>query len=294
MNNYCQLPKLVHFLKTDSRITILLMSLVLLQCTPIQQSDRFVPDGLISGELGSFHGYTMYSFLFEDRQCRVVVPNKPAEGNPWLWRARFFGHRPEVDLALLQRGFYIAYVDVADLYGSPAAVQLWNEFYELLNSRYLFADKVALEGMSRGGLSVFNWAAENPEKVACIYVDAPVCDIKSWPGGLQNGMGSTEDWQKCLAAYNFTEEEAKEYQQNPINKVQPLVENQIPLLVVAGDQDRIVPYAENAQLMVEQYEEHDGEVKVILKKGEGHVHGLSNPRPIIQFILKNTREHLPS
>jgi pimeloyl-ACP methyl ester carboxylesterase len=125
-------------------------------------------------------------------------------------------------------------------------------------------------------------------------VDAPVCDIKSWPGGLQNGMGSTEDWQKCLAAYNFTEEEAKEYNQNPINKVQPLIESQIPLLVVAGDQDRIVPYAENGQLMVEQYEEYGGKVKVILKKGEGHVHGLSNPRPIIQFILKHTREHLPS
>lgn len=288
------MPKLVSFLTEYSRIVIVMLGLVLLQCTPIQQSDRFVPDGLISGELGSFHGYTMYSFLFQDRQCRIVVPNRPAEGNPWLWRARFFGHRPEVDLALLQRGFYIAYINVADLYGSPSAVQLWNEFYELLNSRYLFADKVALEGMSRGGLSVFNWAAENPEKVACIYVDAPVCDIKSWPGGLQSGMGSAEDWQKCLAAYKFTEEEAKEYAQNPINKVQPLIENQIPLLVVAGDQDRIVPYSENGQLIVEQYEEQDGNVKVIIKKNEGHVHGLSNPRPIIQFILKHTREHLPS
>ncbi|MEM8965696.1 MAG: prolyl oligopeptidase family serine peptidase [Bacteroidota bacterium] len=265
-----------------------------MKCTPIQQSDRFVPDGLISGELGSFHGYTMYSFLFQERQCRIVVPKRPAEGNPWLWRARFFGHRPEVDLALLERGFYVVYIDVADLYGSPTAVQLWNDFYELLNSRYLFADKVALEGMSRGGLSVFNWAAENPEKVACIYVDAPVCDIKSWPGGLQNGMGSKEDWQKCLMAYNFTEEEARAYVQNPINKVESLVENQIPLLVVSGDDDQVVPYSENAQLMVDQYQELDGKVKVIIKKGEGHVHGLSNPRPIIQFILKNTREHLSS
>ena len=291
MNNY-YLPKL-YFIKSSPSIILLLVS-ILLKCTPIQQSDRFVPDGLISGELGSFHGYTMYSFLFQERQSRIVVPKRPAEGNPWLWRARFFGHRPEVDLALLERGFYVVYIDVADLYGSPTAVQLWNDFYELLNSRYLFADKVALEGMSRGGLSVFNWAAENPEKVACIYVDAPVCDIKSWPGGLQNGMGSKEDWQKCLMAYNFTEEEAKAYVQNPINKVESLVENQIPLLVVSGDDDQVVPYSENAQLMVDQYQELDGKVKVIIKKGEGHVHGLSNPRPIIQFILKNTREHLSS
>ncbi|MEQ9439018.1 MAG: prolyl oligopeptidase family serine peptidase [Cyclobacteriaceae bacterium] len=274
--------------------TMLSLSLALLRCTPIQQSDRFVTDGLISGEMGSFHGYTMYSFLFDERQCRIVVPKKPAKGNPWLWRARFFGHRPEADLALLDRGFYIAYIDVADLYGSPQAVKLWNDFYELLNSRYLFADKAALEGMSRGGLSVFNWAAENPEKVACIYVDAPVCDIKSWPGGLMDGMGSVEDWQKCLKAYNFTEEEAKEYAQNPVDKVQILIDHQIPLLVVSGDQDQIVPYSENAEPMVEQYQAQGGKVKVIIKKGEGHVHGLPNARPIIQFILKYTREHIPS
>ncbi|MEO0334135.1 MAG: prolyl oligopeptidase family serine peptidase, partial [Bacteroidota bacterium] len=79
-----------------------------------------------------------------------------------------------------------------------------------------------------------------------------------------------------------------------INKVESLVENQIPLLVVSGDDDQVVPYSENAQLMVDQYQELDGKVKVIIKKGEGHVHGLSNPRPIIQFILKNTREHLSS
>lgn len=273
---------------------MLSLSLALLRCTPIQQSDRFVTDGLISGEMGSFHGYTMYSFLFDERQCRIVVPKKPAKGNPWLWRARFFGHRPEADLALLDRGFYIAYIDVADLYGSPQAVKLWNDFYELLNSRYLFADKAALEGMSRGGLSVFNWAAENPEKVACIYVDAPVCDIKSWPGGLMDGMGSVEDWQKCLKAYNFTEEEAKEYAQNPVDKVQILIDHQIPLLVVSGDQDQIVPYSENAEPMVEQYQAQGGKVKVIIKKGEGHVHGLPNARPIIQFILKYTREHIPS
>lgn len=42
-----------------------------------------------------------------------------------------------------------------------------------------FNKKVALEGMSRGGLIVYNWAAQNPEKVACIYADAPVMDFKS-------------------------------------------------------------------------------------------------------------------
>jgi len=38
-------------------------------------------------------------------------------------------------------------------------------------------------GVSRGGLYCYNWASQNPEKVACIYGDAPVCDVKSWPMG---------------------------------------------------------------------------------------------------------------
>lgn len=92
-------------------------------------------------------------------------------------RARFWGHEPQTDIALLEHGFHIVYCDVADLYGSDKAVQRWNSFYKRM-VKAGFNKKVALEGMSRGGLIVYNWAAQNPEKVACIYADAPVMDFK--------------------------------------------------------------------------------------------------------------------
>lgn len=38
--------------------------------------------------------------------------------------------------------------------------------------------------MSRGGVYAFNWAAVNPYKVAAVYVDNPVLDLKTWPAGL--------------------------------------------------------------------------------------------------------------
>ena len=133
-------------------------------------------------------------------------------------RPVFFGHRPEVDLALLSKGFYVAYIDVADLYGNATAVDLWDEFYELLTNRYRFASRAALEGMSRGGLMVFNWALAHPERVACIYADAPVCDIKSWPGGLMKGVGSQEDWQKSQQVYGLTEAEAVRFRGNPVDR----------------------------------------------------------------------------
>ena len=268
---------------------IIFLLFFLAGCTYVQQTEPFTSDTIIQGEPGNFHGYTMYSFEYQERQCRIVVPRRAAEGNPWLWRARFFGHRPEVDLALLSKGFYVAYMDVTDLYGNNKAMSLWNEFYNLLTTRYQFAPQVALEGMSRGGLLVFNWAAEYPERVACIYADAPVCDIRSWPGGLMKGIGSQEDWRKCRDAYGLTEEQARAFQHNPVDKAATLAENNVPLLVVSGDSDEVVPYAENAAVLVDAYQNQKGDVRTILKKGEGHVHGLNNATPIIRFVLQHTK-----
>lgn len=271
-----------------SKLLICVLLLFSLGCTYVQQAEQSLTEISIQGEPGNFHGFRMYNFELKGRQCRVVVPKRAAKGQPWIWRARFFGHRPEVDMELLSRGFFLAYIDVTDLYGSPQAVQLWDDFYAYLTSELDFSKKAVLEGMSRGGLIVFNWAAQNPEKVACIYADAPVCDIKSWPGGKMQGRGSTNDWQKCLLAYEMTEDEAMTYRLNPIDKITPLIEAKIPLLIVSGDADDVVPYEENAALIVRSYDEQKAPVDVILKKDVGHIHGLDDARPIINFILENT------
>ena len=56
------------------------------------------------GKKTSFHGFDQYNFPFEGFACRVVVPKKIADGKPWVWRARFFGHQPQFDIAMLKRG----------------------------------------------------------------------------------------------------------------------------------------------------------------------------------------------
>ena len=67
------------------------------------------------------------------------------------------------------------------MFGSPEAVAIGNDFYKHITKKYDLNSKAVLEGFSRGGLIVYNWASQNTEKVACIYADAPVCDFKSWP-----------------------------------------------------------------------------------------------------------------
>ena len=134
--------------------------------------------------ISSFNGFECADFTFNGRTCKIVKPKKVAAGMPWIWRARFWGHEPQTDIALLERGFHLVYCDVAELFGNKEAISIWNRFYDHLQ-KFGLAKKVALVGMSRGGMYIYNWALENPSKVACIYADAPVLDLKSWPGGLR-------------------------------------------------------------------------------------------------------------
>jgi len=243
-----------------------------------------------SGVKSDWNGYDRYEFTFDGRTCYVVTPQRVAPGMPWIWRARFWGHEPQTDLALLERGFHLVYIDVAGMFGSPRAVAHWNAFYDYLTKEHGLAAKPALEGMSRGGLIVYNWAAANPDKVACIYADAPVCDIKSWPGGLLGkGTGNAGEWPLCLQEYGLTEETVLAFKGNPIDHLDPIAQARIPLLHVCGGADDGVPVDENTRVLEERYKALGGPIRVIIKPGCGHhPHSLKDPAVIVQFILRHT------
>jgi hypothetical protein len=143
-------------------------------------------------------------------------------------------------------------------------------------------------------LCSLRWAIANPTKVSCLYLDVPVCDFKSWPGGKGKGKGSAGDWQQVLKFYNLTEEKALTSNGNPIDTLKPLAEQKIPILSICGDSDDVVPYEENTAILVERYKKLNAPIEVILKPGIGHhPHSLKDPMPIVEFILKNTTRTSP-
>ena len=234
----------------------------------------------------NFHGYSGKSFKLEGFEVKIVNPKIKDANNRWIWRARFFGHEPQLDKALLEKGFHVVFANVANLFGSPEAVSRWNKTYDLVTKSGLHP-KPVLEGMSRGGLIIYNWAKQNPNKVACIYADAPVNNILSWPGGKLNGLGAKNLWPTCMKVYGLTEETAKTTKVSPIYGLEKLATAKVPLIHVCGADDKVVPMNENTDILAQKYRSLGGEIKIISKPGVGHhPHSLKDPKPILDFILE--------
>ena len=237
----------------------------------------------------NFSGFQGYDFTFRGRNAKVVVPKFSAPGHPWIWRARFWGHEPQTDIALLERGFHVVYCDVAELFGNEEALSIWNDYYQLL-TRAGLSKKSVMEGMSRGGVYIYRWGVTYPERVAAIYADAPVLDLKSWPGGKGQSKGSSATWETFKLDFNLkTEEDAIAFKGNPVDLTDQIAKAGFPMLHVVGDADDVVPVAENTAPFEQKIREAGGSIRVIHKSGVNHhPHSLQNPQPIVDFILRAT------
>ena len=237
----------------------------------------------------TWKGFEKVDFSFENRTAYYVKPKQALPGNPWVWRAHFPDFHAEMDSVLLNRGFHVAYVNTNDLFGHPKAMQVWDKFYDYLTTKKDFAPKVALEAISRGGLYAYGWAKRNPDKVTCIYAEAPVCDPKSWPGRMGKSKGSPEDWQRWLDLYGLTAETAKDFDDIPLRGLEGMAAFRIPVLHVISLQDQLVPPDENTFPLIENYMKMGGPASVYaMSRGkqtlEGHHFPIEHPDRWADFI----------
>ena len=124
------------------------------------------------GDDFNFYGFKGKDFAEDGIQFKIVQPKLSNKKHAWVIRARFWGHEPQLDKKLLELGFHIVYCNVENLYGSSKAVKRWDTLYKKMTALGL-NQKVVLEGMSRGGLIVYNWGVQNLDKITAIYADAP-------------------------------------------------------------------------------------------------------------------------
>lgn len=240
----------------------------------------------IDGKASNFYGFACHSFKHQGLSMKIAIPKKEAEGRPWIWRARFWGHQPQFDVTMLELGWHIVYCDVSGLFGAPKAMERWDKAYNYTQQLGLHP-KPVLEGMSRGGLPIHHWAATYPQKTAGIIGDNCVMDFKSWPAGWGRGKGSAKTWLQCKKAYGFkTDEEAKAYASNSVDTIDQIAKQSIPILYLVADNDKVVPHDENSAKAAAKVKDYN-KLKVINKPGLAHhPHSLPNPAPIVEFALE--------
>jgi pimeloyl-ACP methyl ester carboxylesterase len=233
-----------------------------------------------------FHGYAQENFTVDSCDALIVSPKTPAPGNPWIWRAEFFGNAPQLDLALLAKGYHLAFIKVGNTFGAPSAMKHWDLFYKELTENRHLSKKPVLEGLSRGGLYCFNWAIAHPDDVGVIVSDNAVFDFKSWPGGQGKSPRSAKDWAALLKVYGFKDDaEALTYKGNPIDNLQPLADHHVPLFILYADADKAAIPEENALRLIDFYQKLGGPYGVHMKHGfDHHPHGLDDPTVMVKFI----------
>lgn len=237
-----------------------------------------------NSEAGEYRGYKSEKFVFEDRNCTVVFPDKELEEKKWIWRAEFLGAFDTVDCDMLSKGYALAYISVSDMYGDPDSVETMKKFHGFMTERG-FCEKTVILGFSRGGLYACNFALKYPGAVAALYLDAPVLDIKSWPGGMGKGAGAEREFEECLSLYGLDKKTVLGFKQNPADRLEELLSLAIPVALVAGDSDRVVPYEENGALLESVYKKGGGDLLCIVKPGcDHHPHSLSDPAPVSAFL----------
>jgi pimeloyl-ACP methyl ester carboxylesterase len=193
---------------------------------------------------------------------------QPAEGKPWLWYAPTLkgvslAQRKLYFDALMKAGISLAGYDQGEVRGSPASSARFTDFYEAMVKRG-FSPKPILLGQSRGGLMMLSWATRNPDKVRAFVGIYPVCNLASWP--LKNSLAAT------LADYGLPEAElrARLAEFNPIDHLDGLLAHHIPMFIVHGDTDVVVPHLENTMLLKDRYQAGGGSISVKVVPGEGH------------------------
>ncbi len=219
-------------------------------------------------------------FEFRGSEAWVVEPEKPAQGNPWAWIMEWpgaFAKRTGAP-ALLAAGYRVVtfrpgfYKD-GKFVSRPgnmndARLKECREFQRFLADDLGLAQKGNLIGMSWGGFYSIRYASTYPDCVAHIYLDAPLLDFST----LQNWAGWNVAGFYGVDAKTYV---GKDDPLQPVNRAEPVAKAGIPILLLYGGADIVVPPALNCELFVKRFQAFGGKIKVVKRSGYGHhPHGL--------------------
>lgn len=237
-----------------------------------------------------WNGYERLDFLFEGRKAIVVLPKEKDPLGRWMLKTEYFGAFPSFELEMLSRGWGLAHIANSTRWVNPGDIEAKQPFCDFLQKEFGFAKKCLPVGMSCGGMQGVYFASMFPEYVAALYLDAPVMNRLSCPCGI--GLGANNPsrekmYRELVEKTGLTMSDLINDRNQPIDHVKNLIEKKIPVFLICGDSDTVVPYEENGAHLARMYQESNVPFELILKPGcDHHPHGLDDLTPLVAFAEK--------
>ena len=227
------------------------------------------------------------NFTVAERPAFLYLPppEKRSSPQPWVFYSPTLPPYPDqaerwMHEQFTAAGIAVAGVDVGEAYGSPKSHAAFDALYRELTEKRGFGAKPCLFGRSRGGLWTSSWAIANPSRVAGLIGIYPVYDFRTYPGIA-----------KAAPAYELTPDQltARAAEFNPIERIAVLAKAKVPVALIHGDVDKVVPLKENSAELVRRYQaEGAGDlVKLIVLEGQGHnfFEGFFHSQPLVDFAI---------
>lgn len=234
-----------------------------------------------------FENYKKKEFYFAERKAVIIYPNCEPNGK-MLLKTEYLDAFPNFDEAMLDRGYYLIHIFHRSRWAPDVETEIMADFVKHCAKELGASERIIAEGMSCGGLQAAKLAELHPELVAVMYLDAAVLNILSMVGFGEAAKEHFDSfWREIVDAYGVNKSSIVNYRKSPIDNMAPLIENDIPVIMLYGNMDNVVVYQENGKVLEDYYKEHGGTIKVIGKSMCGHhPHGLDDPTPIIEFVEK--------
>ena len=232
----------------------------------------------------NWNGFKMLETELCGRLVKIVFPNCEPNGK-LVMKTEYFEDFPNTQIALVEKGYHLIYIANQTRWFMPGDAEAKKALIDHMAENYGTERKAALIGMSCGGLHAIYFASAYPEYVACMHLDAPVVNLLSCPGGV--GKRNSGMLPEFTEHTGMTLSDLVTYRNHPYDHIPKLIENKIPVILVAGDSDMSVPFDENGIYVKNAYEKTEIPFKFIMKPGCGHhPHGIVDNTTIIEFAIK--------
>lgn len=236
---------------------------------------------VVPGEVFQVAGKTAFLFTAEESP-------DTAKGRPWILYSPTLPPYPDeaerwMHTAFTKAGVAVAGIDTGESYGSPAAVEAAEALHaEMVRRGY--SERPAVLGRSRGGLWAAAWAIAHPELTAGLGGIYPVYDWRTYPGV-----------DKAAVAYELSPEALAQQAAAlcPIERIGVLADAGVPVCIIHGDQDTVVPLEPNSAELQRRYNAAGQAhlVNLIVAKGQGHSfwEGFFHCQELVDFLIARAK-----